>query len=689
MDSYEASRTVFSRIQSLEPENASKIMGYLLIQDYGEKEMIRLAFGPENLLQNLILKAKTQLGLLTKPLTTTHTPSSPSPFNPISRPNPLSLSSSSSSSSSSRIVSNGYDLSNPPTPSSNTWPSSPSSGPALSYASVVNNRTSANTNSGSFSSSTLSSLPTAYNSTSDPFYEYPVQDNALYLSSSAKTDDLFDPRLDWASMAANPSDYDDLQKQSYSAPGLYFGSEDANSGFGCRPCLYYAKGFCKNGETCRFVHGDSTAEAFNTVGSPNNSLSEHEQCQELLRLNAAAQQQKLASASQFMAGASFPYDNKCLNLLMQRQIENQRSPTAAMMMGDDFHKFGRCRFDRNELSTINMGGVNPSSRQIYLTFPADSTFREEDVSGYFSIYGPVQDVRIPYQQKRMFGFVTFVYPDTVKLILAKGNPHFVCDSRVLVKPYKEKGKIVEKKQQQQQLESGDYPLSSSPSGHDYDHHHGGPRMFYNTQEMLLMKKLEERASFQQAIELHGRKLMNLQLMDLKNINHHRHDQFRRSLSCVSSIPSPSALSYSPNNQVHLVSSDKTEQEVSKENNDKSAATLLQNAGLDAKQQLELDLNPACNPINGSQDNSGNGKILAKTEESDLNESIEHNLPDSLFASPKKSANRTTAFSDASEESNEMAKTSLLSTSSINISSPKSVFTKCTGILLGMEPLECN
>jgi hypothetical protein len=53
-------------------------------------------------------------------------------------------------------------------------------------------------------------------------------------------------------------------------------------------------------------------------------------------------------------------------------------------------------------------------------------------------------VRIPYQQKRMFGFVTFVYPETVKLILAKGNPHFVCDARVLVKPYKEKGKVPDK-----------------------------------------------------------------------------------------------------------------------------------------------------------------------------------------------------------------------------------------------------
>lgn len=53
-------------------------------------------------------------------------------------------------------------------------------------------------------------------------------------------------------------------------------------------------------------------------------------------------------------------------------------------------------------------------------------------------------MRIPYQQKRMFGFVTFVFPETVKMILAKGNPHFVCDARVLVKPYKEKGKVPDK-----------------------------------------------------------------------------------------------------------------------------------------------------------------------------------------------------------------------------------------------------
>ena len=62
----------------------------------------------------------------------------------------------------------------------------------------------------------------------------------------------------------------------------------------------------------------------------------------------------------------------------------------------------------------------------------------------FRSFGPVQDVRIPCQQKRMFGFVTFMYPETVKLILTKGNPHFVCGARVLVKPYREKSRLVDR-----------------------------------------------------------------------------------------------------------------------------------------------------------------------------------------------------------------------------------------------------
>ena len=91
--------------------------------------------------------------------------------------------------------------------------------------------------------------------------------------------------------------------------------------------------------------------------------------------------------------------------------------------------------ERNEHGAILAG-----SKQIYLTFPAESSFTEHDVSNYFSKFGLVEDVRIPCQQKRMFGFVTFVYTETVKHILAKGNPHFICGARVLVKPYREKSR---------------------------------------------------------------------------------------------------------------------------------------------------------------------------------------------------------------------------------------------------------
>ncbi|GJQ96933.1 hypothetical protein Tco_0008072 [Tanacetum coccineum] len=63
MDFSESTKVVYNRIQKLEPEKVSKIIGYLLLQDHGEREMIRLAFGPDNLIHLLISKAKNHLSL--------------------------------------------------------------------------------------------------------------------------------------------------------------------------------------------------------------------------------------------------------------------------------------------------------------------------------------------------------------------------------------------------------------------------------------------------------------------------------------------------------------------------------------------------------------------------------------------------------------------------------------------------
>lgn len=55
-----------------------------------------------------------------------------------------------------------------------------------------------------------------------------------------------------------------------------------------------------------------------------------------------------------------------------------------MMAGDEIYKYGRYQPERNDFVAMGMADrLNSASRQIYLTFPADSTFKDEDVSEYF------------------------------------------------------------------------------------------------------------------------------------------------------------------------------------------------------------------------------------------------------------------------------------------------------------------
>ncbi|KAF9611905.1 hypothetical protein IFM89_036688 [Coptis chinensis] len=134
-----------------------------------------------------------------------------------------------------------------------------------------------------------------------------------------------------------------------------------------------------------------------------------------------------------------------------------------MLDGDDLHHYGRSRIKRSDFLAY---------LEEWLTLhPAD-----------------ILDFRTRLQ--------------LLQLILAKGNPHFFCDARVLVKPYKEKGKVPD-----------------------------SPRMLYNTNEMLMRRKLEQ-AELQQAMELYSRKLMGMHLF--YGNKHHR-----RNLSIgTGSVPSP-------------------------------------------------------------------------------------------------------------------------------------------------------
>ncbi|XP_041995824.1 zinc finger CCCH domain-containing protein 53-like [Salvia splendens] len=550
MDAYEATKIVFQRIQNLDPQNASKIMGFLLIQDHGEKEMIRLAFGPESLIQTVIIQAKKDLNL-----NTPSTPSSPSPSSPFT--NPLSLSRQNST---SRMI-GGVNL---PSPLS------------------ITNHSSSWTNSSNFSDDLIS--PTTYNGSSPPST---MNSAAAPFYVGAEVD-----LIDELHLQDQLSFFNDAppHRRSCSVSDICLQTDDLGGGFGWKPCLFYARGFCKNGTSCRFLHGEG----------------------------------------EMMEPLNFPFSpNRCINF---QQPDSPRS----LVMGDGMHKFGR---GRGEFA------MNPGSRQIYLTFPADSTFKEEDVSIYFSNFGPVQDVRIPYQQKRMFGFVTFDFPETVKLILAKGNPHFVCDARVLVKPYKEKGKIPDKhRKQQQQMERGEFPGCNSPESRDPYDLHLGARMLYNTQDLLWRRKLEEQADLQQAIELQNRRLMGLQLLDVKRNSHHR------TLSSGAVISSP--MTFSP------TFFSRTSPEVKEENGSIGSYAAASN------REAHLATNANANAKEESEPSIGNNNSPKQSEY--LQESLEHNLPESPFASPKAGGDMATAFSNHKMEAE---KVSAPSTNNDLITSP--------------------
>ncbi|CAN7083380.1 unnamed protein product [Brassica oleracea var. botrytis] len=260
------------------------------------------------------------------------------------------------------------------------------------------------------------------------------------------------------------------------------------------------------------------------------------------------------------------------------------------------------------------------SRQIYLTFPSESSFTDADVSSYFSDFGAVEDVRIPYQQQRMYGFVTFSNAETVRIVLARGNPHFICDSRVLVKPYKEKGKILQNKWQQQQLqqllERGSYSASSSPSEMDLYECHLGPRMFSrNTQEMMRRKADAQHAI---EVELQRRRFLALQLPGRENESVHH---LQRSLS----IGSPSHLP--PRFNHSLLFQPESSMEETTEGCDSDRG------------ESHLHLVPNNNKV------CGYSNEFHKRQET----SPENTLPDSLFGFPIKSEEALQTESDTKAE----------------------------------------
>lgn len=297
--------------------------------------------------------------------------------------------------------------------------------------------------------------------------------------------------------AQNHGGLDD-HRQHYDAAGLggyYYAAEDAfhnvppraaarraNGLSARRPCHYFVKGMCKNGQNCHYSHhhhqqqqADShhqaaySSDGFSDDGHHSSSatpgaleklemeiieLLNARSCQPLSiaslptlygeRYGKGLQADGYLTESQRHGKAGYSL-TKLLSRLNKIRVIERPHGQHAVVLAEDAARYTEFRGERGG-GGGDMGSspVPASSHQIYLTFPAESTFMEEDVATYFGQYGPVRDVRIPCQEQRMFGFVSFQNPETVSTILMRRNPHFICGSRVLVKPYREKSKCTDR-----------------------------------------------------------------------------------------------------------------------------------------------------------------------------------------------------------------------------------------------------
>ncbi|CAN1121095.1 Zinc finger CCCH domain-containing protein 18 [Linum perenne] len=509
MDFTESTKIVYSRIQQVDPENVSKIIGYLLLHDHGERDMIRRAFSPDNLIHSLVLKVKTDLGLITNkqpvplgPLSPTlliQMPDVPLQYAPFS--SPVSV--------------------HPVSPSLVHRPS------AISYwdrqASGDQQHLQHN----------LDYVPQGYSETTsgEEFrlrsqMQYMTMDDRLEFVSSANQD--FSGNFFYPESALGPR----TSRRSPSLPELP-----------AKICHYFSKGHCKHGSNCRFFHGHHhNADNFSQNSSDMSNEERAVSPGSLERLEMELTELLKSRRGMPVSIASLPmmyYEKYGRTLQAEGYLtESQRHGKAgysltkllarlsnsirlldrphgqhSVILAEDVSKYFEYGGERND-----PGGIVAGSRQIYLTFPAESTFTELDVSNYFSKFGAVQDVRIPCQQKRMFGFVTFVFAETVRQILAKGNPHFVCGARVLVKPYREKSRLFDRKFSEK-MHQAMYYNSHYIDGDSELHQSNSfqvPRVSDNSR-LMRMQLLEER---EQALELERRCQSEMQLAKKAPLNNH-------------------------------------------------------------------------------------------------------------------------------------------------------------------------
>ena len=210
MDISEYTRIVFDKLKKFEPEHATKIIGYLLLQDHGEQEMVKLASYPDHLIREVAFKANIELQRLAAK-------SAILPMRPQQDLRHLSVISPSTptSQASFQVPSPYWDLQSP-----------------------------SNTNAEFMTMGYLDSMSELQKQTQ----LFSLENNIDALNSGT---------------VAIANECYGVEPTSGNLGGKI--SRRFSSEFPVKTCHYFSKGYCKHGASCRYYHGQVVPEIFSQM----------------------------------------------------------------------------------------------------------------------------------------------------------------------------------------------------------------------------------------------------------------------------------------------------------------------------------------------------------------------------------------------------------------------------------------
>ncbi|KAI4991054.1 hypothetical protein ZWY2020_039425 [Hordeum vulgare] len=464
MEPAELAKIIFSRVQEVEPDNVSKIVGCILLREPDEDELVHLAYATDAALRNTIYEAKGTLAAI-------YARFSASPVHHYHQPaNGIGYQQVCSHPAGLRHFS----------PAVQYWPPDSPPPPEKEYAFVD-----------------------AATAAAEPHY-----------GLRGARHSLGDGGLGGGGGGGGGG--------YYAATGFPPATGRRSNGVSARrPCHYFFKGICKNGQNCHYSHHQVYTDGFAVDhhihgGATPGSLESLEiEITELLhsrrgqpvsiaslptlygeKYGKGLQADGYLTESQRHGKAGFSL-TKLLSRLNKIRVIERPHGQHSVVLAEDAAKYSDCRSDRG-------GEIPASSHQIYLTFPSDSNFTEDDVANYFGQYGPVRDVRIPCQDQRMFGFVSFQNPETVTALLMRRNPHFICGSRVLAKAYREKTKCINERTNNNKSTTHCYP----PRWIETD-----PEFYPDQYDSPRLERRQLARDRQQLLELERRHLAGLRVVE--------------------------------------------------------------------------------------------------------------------------------------------------------------------------------